>query len=54
MSERSATYGTLASLHLSAATVTDVVMALGPGVIVAQRVDMFVRGRRILERARLG
>lgn len=39
-------------LHLNAATVTDVMVALGWGVIVAQRVEMFVRGRRLLDQAR--
>ncbi len=40
-------------LHLNAATVTDALMAMGWGLIVAQRIEMFVRARTLLAAARL-
>jgi hypothetical protein len=45
-------HGGATMLHLNAATVTDALMALGWGVIVAQRVEMAVRARRLLAAAR--
>lgn len=45
-------HGGATMLHLNAATVTDAFVALGWGVIVAQRIEMFVRARRLLAGAR--
>lgn len=45
-------HGGATMLHLNAATVTDAFMALGWGVIVAQRVEMFLRARALLAAAR--
>ncbi len=47
-------HGGATMLHLNAQTVTDALMALGWGVIVAQRVEMFVRAKRLLAAARAG
>ena len=40
-------------LHLDVWAVTDMVMALALGLIAAQRLEMYVRGRRLLAAARL-
>ncbi|MEP9402747.1 CcdC protein domain-containing protein [Sphingomonas silueang] len=45
-------HGGATMLHLNAATVTDAFVALGWGVIVAQRAEMFLRARRLLRAAR--
>lgn len=45
-------HGGAGVMHLSAATVTDAFVALGWGVIVAQRIEMFVRARALLATAR--
>ncbi len=45
-------HGGATMLNLNAATVTDGFVALGWGVIVAQRVEMFVRARKLLAAAR--
>lgn len=47
-------HGGAMMLHLNAATVVDALLALGWGVIVAQRVEMYLRARRLLDRARRG
>ncbi len=47
-------HGGATILHVNAATVTDAMIALAWGVIVAQRVEMFVRARRLLAMARAG
>ncbi|KQM60007.1 MULTISPECIES: CcdC protein domain-containing protein [unclassified Sphingomonas] len=45
-------YGGATLLNLNAATVTDAFVALAWGIVVAQRVEMFVRARRLLASAR--
>lgn len=45
-------HGGATMLHLNAATVTDAFVALGWGLIVAQRVEMFVRAKRLLRVAK--
>jgi len=45
-------HGGATMLHLNAATVTDAFVALAWGVVVAQRVEMAVRARRLLTNAR--
>ncbi len=45
-------HGGASMLHLNAATMTDAMIALAWGVIVAQRVEMFVRAKRLLAAAR--
>lgn len=44
--------GGASALHMSATTLTDAFMALGWGVIVAHRAEMFVRARALLAAAR--
>ena len=40
-------------LHLDAIALSDMLLALAFGLVVAQRVEMFLRGRRLLRAARL-
>ncbi len=46
-------HGGASMLHLNAATLTDALMAMGWGLIVAQRVEMFLRARVLLAAVRL-
>ncbi len=45
-------HGGASMLHLNAATVTDAFVALAWGLVVAQRVEMFVRARALVATAR--
>ncbi len=45
-------HGGASMLHLNAATVTDAFVALAWGLVVAQRVEMFVRARAMVATAR--
>lgn len=45
-------YGAIGALHVSPATLTDILVALGLGLFTVQRVEMFLRARRLLEDAR--
>jgi membrane protein CcdC involved in cytochrome C biogenesis len=39
-------------LHLSVATLTDLLVALALGLLTVQRVEMYLRAKRLLDRAR--
>lgn len=41
-------YGAIGFLHMSPATLTDILVAFGLGLFTAQRVEMFLRARRLL------
>jgi len=51
---RGVALGQASSLHLSIGVITDVFMAFAVGLMVVQRVEMFLRARRLLSEARAG